>query len=473
MNKKFNSSLKSFITTIFIFTLFRCAHYPENQPVTDLGSLNNYFPRLSKFEKNKRDDILLILAFSGGGTRAASLAYGVLKGLDKIDLPSPLGSNQTHTLLDEVDTISSVSGGSFTASYFGLRGRDGFTDFENQFLYRNVQRGIFLRILSPLNWWKLASRKYGRSELAAQYYDKILFNNATLGQIFDNKNSPNIGIMATDIGDGNPFSFTKTTFSLLCSNYETFPISRAVAASSAFPGAFSSITIINYADQCQNALDMDIQAIKKRSDRLGHLGQAVSTYRDIHRKPFVHLQDGGIADNLGLRGPLNAARYGIYKAKTYPELAAKFPSKIAFIVVNAETSSEGYFNKLDVTPNMMSLLWETFSIFIKNYNTETLELLKSSLKDWEILSRKDPAIKKPFKFYTAEISFRNLQDKNREKKFLALPTSLTLSKNEVNDLIEVGQELLFQEPEFQEFVKDLGGKFPNNPSLVPKNISKK
>ena len=45
-------------------------------------------------------------------------------------------------LLDEVDTISGVSGGSFPAAYFGLYGDRIFEDFEERFLYRNVQGAL-------------------------------------------------------------------------------------------------------------------------------------------------------------------------------------------------------------------------------------------------------------------------------------------------------------------------------------------
>jgi NTE family protein len=61
-------------------------------------------------EENK---LFVCLAFSGGGTRAAALAYGAMLALRQTDIDWP----HRETLLDEVDCISSVSGGSFTAAY--------------------------------------------------------------------------------------------------------------------------------------------------------------------------------------------------------------------------------------------------------------------------------------------------------------------------------------------------------------------
>ena len=60
---------------------------------------------------------LILLTFSGGGTRAAALAYGVLEELRDTTIFS---NRKTIRLLDDVDNISAVSGGSFTAAYYGL-----------------------------------------------------------------------------------------------------------------------------------------------------------------------------------------------------------------------------------------------------------------------------------------------------------------------------------------------------------------
>ena len=63
--------------------------------------------------------IIILLAFSGGGTRAAAFAYGVLEGLRETQIAV---DGIDVSLLEEVDTISGVSGGSFPAAYYGLFG---------------------------------------------------------------------------------------------------------------------------------------------------------------------------------------------------------------------------------------------------------------------------------------------------------------------------------------------------------------
>jgi NTE family protein len=78
-------------------------------------------------------DVFLLLAFSGGGTRAAALSYGVLRELRDTRV---VVRGQETRLLDEVDVITSVSGGSFTSAYYGLFGDRIFEDYEQRFLRR-------------------------------------------------------------------------------------------------------------------------------------------------------------------------------------------------------------------------------------------------------------------------------------------------------------------------------------------------
>ena len=112
-----------FITLVFLSS---CAHYTVNSPVGHL-SVDLQERTISYDSPERSDELFLVVAFSGGGTRAAALAYGILEALEKVKIP---GINKPRTLLDEVDSISSVSGGSFTAAYYGLYQKRIFKDFK-------------------------------------------------------------------------------------------------------------------------------------------------------------------------------------------------------------------------------------------------------------------------------------------------------------------------------------------------------
>src|SRR5216684_3222884 len=92
-------------------------------------------------------------------------AYGLLEGLQSITYQPATGAERT--LLADVDVISSVSGGSFTAAHYALFGTEGFKRFEDNFLYRNIQGELIARALAPWNWTRLLRSDYSRIDLAA------------------------------------------------------------------------------------------------------------------------------------------------------------------------------------------------------------------------------------------------------------------------------------------------------------------
>jgi NTE family protein len=98
------------------------------------------------------DSLQIFLAFSGGGKRAAALSYGVLEELARTKI---VWEGQQRRLLDEVDYISAVSGGSFTAAYYALHGDGIFTDFEEKFLDKNIQGELIWRLFSEVRSFQI------------------------------------------------------------------------------------------------------------------------------------------------------------------------------------------------------------------------------------------------------------------------------------------------------------------------------
>src|SRR5450631_534207 len=190
--------LRALLVLALLLARGGCATRPVNPPITQADASTGY-----RFEvrqaKVKNKDNLVILAFSGGGTRAAAFSYGVLEFLRRTEITGPKGNK--GRLLDEVDVITGVSGGSFTALAYGLYGEKLFADYEQRFLKRDVQGEIIARAFNPLNWGRLSGTGWGRSELAAELYDEILFNGATYADL-DRGNGPMIIASATDIASG-------------------------------------------------------------------------------------------------------------------------------------------------------------------------------------------------------------------------------------------------------------------------------
>ena len=96
-----------------------CASRPINQSIDAVDPEGGYRPAVMLPRRSGNDpSILFILSFSGGGTRAAALSYGVLEELRRTAYVFPGG--ETRRLIDEVDVITGVSGGSFTALSYAL-----------------------------------------------------------------------------------------------------------------------------------------------------------------------------------------------------------------------------------------------------------------------------------------------------------------------------------------------------------------
>lgn len=226
--------------TLIVLTVAACSHYPINQPLEDPSTALSY--DFSRFDQpGDADETFVVLAFSGGGTRAACLSYGVLKELKNTKLPGT-----DRTVLAEVDVISTVSGGSFTGAYYALFGDRIFSEFEAKFLKRNIQGELAGKVANPYNWFRLASPYFSRIDLAAELYDQTVFESASFDDLAQKATRPFLIINATNLYQGARFEFTDAQFRYLGSDIGSYPVSRAVAASSAFPFLLSPISLVNY-----------------------------------------------------------------------------------------------------------------------------------------------------------------------------------------------------------------------------------
>jgi predicted acylesterase/phospholipase RssA len=250
---------------------------------------------------------------------------------------------QRKRLLDEVDIISSVSGGSFTAAYYGLH-RDGLFDgtFEQTFLKRDVQGDLLKKTINPVSWFKLAGASFGRSDLAVEYHNENLFNHSTFQQLIDTGTRPFIMLNATDMTTGRQFPFIQDQFDLMCSDLAALPVARAVATSSAFPGLLTPLTYQNHAGSCDYReprwVDLALRDRVEDPDR-ANVAEARRSYYQSNpftpRRRYVHLIDGGVADNIGLRGVLDALQSTDSSYSLLRRINDEKIEKLVVILVNA------------------------------------------------------------------------------------------------------------------------------------------
>ncbi len=104
------------------------------------------YPQLEQMARKHLSDAFVVVSFSGGGTRAAALSMGALQALQATIVETPAGA---EPLADNIDLISSVSGGSVTAAYYALEGQEGLPKFEKSFLKHDVQGALLGTFLAP------------------------------------------------------------------------------------------------------------------------------------------------------------------------------------------------------------------------------------------------------------------------------------------------------------------------------------
>jgi NTE family protein len=433
-----------------------CARAPLNVAKKSGSETNGYyFSRFVPIRVNNGETLFLV-AFSGGGTRAAAMSYGVLEELRRTAVP---GAQPPRALIDDISVISSVSGGSFTAAAYALYGDQLFPSFETNFLKRDVQGKLVGKTFSPWNWPALGSPWYGRSDMAAEYYDRILFHGATFADLRQAQ-SPFVLINATEVSTGIQFWFTQDLFDNLCSDVSRFPLSRAVAASSAVPVALSPITLQNFAGTCDYVPPPWMQTRSSRSDgipdtgenALGGRAREMARLRNRETRPYLHLVDGGVADNLGLRPLLEGLATLESNADFRQGLRFETLKRVVLLSVNARSSPENDWDQHQSPPGMMSLALAAPSITMDRYSRDTVDLMGALVRQMEGAVREQAGGR--IKFFPIVLSFDNLPDPQERRYFLNVPTSFFLSNESVDRLREVGGRLLRNSPNFRALLKD-------------------
>lgn len=459
-----------------------CASRPVNPPITQVQPESGYRFDVRQARPDERNnETIVVLAFSGGGTRAAAFSYGVLEFLRKTKIAD--GQGRTVRLLDSVDLITGVSGGSFTALAYGLRGEKLFDDYETRFLKRNVQGKLTSMTFNPANWPKIWSTGVGRSELAADYYDEILFDNATFGDL-DRGHGPMIMASATDLTTGNRFVFSQSVFDVICSDLNAVRLSRAAAASSAVPVVLSPVTLNNYGGKCGMTPPpwatpfLDSAEPPRPAARAVRSLRTVMALGDGTNRPFIHLVDGGIADNLGMRSVLDALQIlqALHAAGRPTPL--DHARRIVVVVVNSVSTPPTEWDRAEEPPGTLATLMKAAGAPIDQNSYETIELLKDMEYEWRNLrllatqpglaSSTDPAVQRAVDvpaatLYAIEVSFSQLRDKAEFDYLNAQPTSFVLPAEAVDRLRAAAGRIILDSPEFNRLLKDLGAQVVTEP----------
>ena len=175
----------------FTFALAGCAtigNLPINQPTSTADAGVVLDPKAEAGMEGRaaevtKGDLLITLAFSGGGTRAAAFSFGVLQGLDRAQVNV---RGRKIDLLDQVDFVSGVSGGSVTAAYFGLKKRAALADFRDRFLIKDAEKDLTHSRFWLYHFSARAGGGVNDATRLRSWLDANLFEGATFSNLYAN-----------------------------------------------------------------------------------------------------------------------------------------------------------------------------------------------------------------------------------------------------------------------------------------------
>lgn len=424
------------------------------------------------------DEVLVIVALSGGGARAAAFGYGVLEKLAATRI-RPAAGAAPRSVLAEVDLISASSGGSFLAAYYVIHraamfraGADGRTVFERDFLKRPLAAELLASLV--LNVRRLNDGTMSRTDIAAEHFGQALFGGRTFADLA-RLGRPYLLINAHDTTKRARFEFTQEQFDLICSDLGSVPVARAVMASSAVHGIFTPLRLRNHAKAFCPAEPAWVAA-GLRGD--GDPGNIVDTpqarksrarlarwYREKlpegFRAPpgaefFVHLADGAAADNLGLRAPMLALASRDSPLGFSRAIERGGVKRVLLVAVNAATGPDPLRDAQAGGPSALQSMRDAADGLIRTVSEDSLretQLVFAQLRAAAARNGGSPKVYGP-----VVIDFDSVEDAAKRNCFKRIPTTLDLPEAEVDALRAAGRRLLARSAEFSRFLADHAGE---------------
>jgi NTE family protein len=470
--------MRSVIAALALASLFAgCATRLENHPLP--AGKSNEERRVIDLQKPERPVILI--AISGGGSRAAALGWVVLRELERYRYSN--SDDTARPLLDDIAVISSVSGGSVIAASFALDGTRSLDRFESDFLKPDNTKALGAGALNPLRLLTGASQ----SDLVEELFDRQLFGGKTFAEL-NRPNKPYLVLNATDMISGQVFGFTPQRFDDICSDLDAQTISSGVAASAAVPLIFTPIAFRNHSvDNCLGRpiplwvtnrlggryapyLNVDEFKLARYSN---DLRRGKDRFRDIE---YLYFLDGGLADNLAIHGLLEAlsspyaarivapARGGNGSAGTLLQaLNEGRIRKVVVVVVNARADPNDDASTRSERPGIFGVINSVVSVPIDSATSSVGAQMDTLLAEFNAAgggSTSDAVGAAGLKVYHIVVDFDQLRVTDPAQRALRdeakqIPTLWTITKPNLDTIEKAGTLLLRQHPCFQRLLGDM------------------
>jgi NTE family protein len=411
------------------------------------------------------DKLFVVVTFSGGGKRAAAFSYGVLEALRDVKVTTPDG--EQHSLLDEIDLISAVSGGAFTAAYYAMNGKETFDSYAPRFLNHDTEKDLWHKVLRPSSWARLARTQVSRSDLEVEYFDQELFNGATVNDVMTR--SPRVIITATDLVRAKPFTYTREQLNGICVDPKSVPLARAVFSSAATPIYFAPLVMRGYPGTC--GYQPPPAVIEEENEGMGDAyrrerAERLFSYLDP-KYPYLHLADGALADNLGARAILDEVALGDNITDALRRNGFSRARRMLFIVVDARTGFDRQYAQRPEPLGIKKVMDAVVSVTFNRYSFETMNLMRARVKRWESEVRNTrcktslpiPDCDK-FDVDLVELSFDKVRDAGEREYLDRVPTTFTLSMEQIIRVRNAAHLLVDESKELRKFLEESARSAP-------------
>jgi predicted acylesterase/phospholipase RssA len=305
-------------------------------------------------------EVLIGLAVSGGGSRAALFAAGAFEALSKIRV----GAEQ-RSLLDQVSYISSVSGGSMASSYFVARkpGKtvpvltpegnmtpeygEFFTRFKDDMKF-DLEGLIFRRQLFRLRWVNPAWTAWSLAELLDESY----LNGMTFKELAQREargDSPRLLVNTTLYNNGR--RFVVSTLPREASQYDVFLDLHRLAGAGKPDEEGEQILRARWESlhsMTPEDIKLDTCPVRVAAAVVGSMSfppiVGPISFKVKGQDQYWHVGDGGLADNTGAESLFMVFLKKIQERKAKRALVISFDSSFPFLVGGEELSNraEGF-----------------------------------------------------------------------------------------------------------------------------------
>jgi NTE family protein len=217
------------------------------------------------------------------------------------------------------------------------------------------------------------------------------------------------------------------------------------------PVLFNPLLLKNHAGTCGFiSPDWLLAAAREDKSTLRRLeAQAILRLTDAEQRPWLHLVDGGVSDNLGLRSLYSTMKLVGDANTAFREFGHPGVSQILLISVNSHVGSIPDWAHAKAAPGIAQVISSMASSQIALYTADTLDAVRFTFEDW---AEEASTPEHPVSFHFVEVSFDRAADENQYNKLNNIGTNFNLTDEEVDLLITSAGDILRRSPEFKAFL---------------------